>query len=140
MAMWLCKQEPSCYSYDDLARDGSTVWDGVKNPLARKHLRQMRPGDRVLYYHTGKEKAVVGKMAVAGEPGPDPNSKDEAAVVVPMRPVRKFAAPVTLAAIKADPQLASWQLVTFTRLSVVPVSAAQWQRVEKLAEVADQNG
>jgi predicted RNA-binding protein with PUA-like domain len=140
MAMWLCKQEPSCYSYDDLVRDGSTDWDGVKNPLARKYLRQMRPGDRVLFYHTGKEKAVVGEMAVAGEPRADPKAKDEAAVVVPMRPVRKFAAPVTLAAIKADPQLARWQLVTFTRLSVVPVTGAQWRRVEKLAEAADQAG
>ena len=140
MALWLCKQEPSCYSYDDLVRDGATIWDGVKNPLARQHLRQMRAGDRVFYYHTGKEKAVVGEMTVAGEPGPDPKSKDEAAVVVPMRPVRKFAAPVTLAAIKADPQLAKWQLVTFTRLSVVPVTPAQWRRVEKLAEVAKQTG
>jgi len=139
MAMWLCKQEPSSYSYDDLVRDGSTIWDGVKNPVARKHLREMRPGDRVLYYHTGKEKAVVGEMVVAGDPGPEPKSKDEAAVVVPMRPVRKFAAPVALSAIKADPQLATWQLVTFTRLSVVPVTAAQWQRVEKLAEAEAEN-
>jgi len=134
MAFWLCKQEPSSYSYDDLARDGSTVWDGVRNPLARKHLRQMKPGDRVLYYHTGKEKAVVGEMVVAGKPGPDSNSKDEAAVVVPMRPVRKFAVPVPLAAIKAEPQLADWDLVRITRLSVVPVSAAQWRKVEKLAK------
>jgi len=140
MSMWLCKQEPSCYSYDDLVREGSTIWDGVKNPLARQHLRQMRTGDRVLYYHTGKEKAVVGEMVVAGPPGPDAKSKDEAAVVVPMRPVRKFAVPVTLAAIKADAQLAKWQLVTFTRLSVVPVTPAQWRRVEKLAQAAAQAG
>ena len=139
MASWLCKQEPTCYSYDDLVRDGSTVWDGVKNPLARKHLRAMRPGDRVLYYHTGKEKAVVGEMAVAGEPGPDPNVSDEAAVVVPMRPVRKFAVPVTLATIKADAQLAKWDLVRISRLSVVPVTAGQWRRVEKLAQSAEQN-
>src|SRR3954471_11170003 len=99
MALWLCKQEPTCYSYDDLVRDGSTVWDGVANPLARKHLRAMKPGDRVLFYHTGKEKAVVGEMTVTSEPGPDPKSKDEAAVVVAVRPVRKLARPVTLAEI-----------------------------------------
>jgi predicted RNA-binding protein with PUA-like domain len=133
MAFWLCKQEPSSYSYDDLARDGATVWDGVSNPLARKHLRQMKPGDRVFYYHTGKEKAVVGEMVVSGEPGPDPKSNDEAAVVVPMRPVRKFAVPVPPAAIRAEPQLADWDLVRITRLSVVPVTDAQWRTVEKLA-------
>jgi len=138
MALWLCKQEPSSYSYDDLARDGATVWDGVKNPLARKHLRQMKPGDRVLFYHTGKEKAVVGEMVVAGDPSPDRKSKDEGAVVVPMRPVRKFSVPVTLAAIKANPQLSKWDLVRISRLSVVSVTPTQWRQVEKLAEKADQ--
>src|SRR5438034_11261776 len=97
MAMWLCKQEPSCYSFDDLLRDGSTIWDGVSNALARKHLRQMKPGDRVFYYHTGKEKAIVGEMVVAGEPAPDPKSKDESAVVVPVRPVRQHKTRLALA-------------------------------------------
>jgi predicted RNA-binding protein with PUA-like domain len=133
MALWLCKQEPGCYSYDDLVRDGSTIWDGVSNPLARKHLRQMKPGDRVFFYHTGKEKAVVGEMVVASEPRNDPNAHDEAAVVVEFRPVRKFAAAVTLAQIKADPRLATWDLVRISRLSVVPVTEAQWNRVEALA-------
>lgn len=136
MAMWLCKQEPGCYSYDDLAREGSTIWDGVSNPLARKHLRQMKRGDRVLFYHTGKEKAIVGEMVVAGEPGPDPKASDEAAVAVPMRPVKKFPLPVDLATIKADPVLSKSDLVRLPRLSVVPVSATQWRRVEKLAESA----
>ena len=133
MALWLCKIEPDCYSIDALMRDGETLWDGVSNALARKHLREMKPGDRVLYYHTGKEKAVVGEMLVAGEPGPDPKSDDKAAVAVPMRPVRKFARPVTLAEIKADKSLANWDLVRISRLSVVPVTAAQWKRVEKMA-------
>jgi len=137
MAMWLCKQEPSCYSFDDLVRDGSTIWDGVGNALARKHLRQMKPGDRVFYYHTGKEKAIVGEMVVAGEPGPDPKSKDEAAVVVPVKPVRKLKTPVTLAQIKADKQLANWDLVRISRLSVVPVNEAQWRRVEQLSETTE---
>ena len=91
-----------CYSFDDLVRDGGTVWDGVSNALARKHLRQMKPGDQVLFYHTGKEKAVVGEMVVAGEPRSDPKADDEAAVAVEMKPVRKLARPVSFAEIKAD--------------------------------------
>jgi predicted RNA-binding protein with PUA-like domain len=133
MARWLCKIEPDCYSFDTLLRDGKTLWDGVSNALARKHLRQMKPGDRVLYYHTGKEKSVVGEMVVAGEPGPDPKADDEAAVAVAMRPVRKFPRPVSLSEIKADKVLAAWDLVRLPRLSVVPVTDAQWNRVEKMA-------
>lgn len=137
MALWLCKQEPDCYSFDDLVRDGATLWDGVTNALARKHLRQMRTGDRVLFYHTGKEKAVVGEMVVAGDPRPDPKADDDAAVAVEMRPVRKLANPVPLARIKADKVLATWDLVRLPRLSVVPVSAAQWKRVEALSEAKE---
>ena len=132
MALWLCKIEPDCYSFDTLVRDGGTLWDGVSNALARKHLRQMKPGDRVLFYHTGKEKAVVGEMVVAGEPRPDPKA-DEAAVVVEMKAVRKFDRPVGLAEIKADQVLAGWDLVRLPRLSVVPVTEAQWRRVAALA-------
>src|SRR5262245_8884941 len=112
MALWLCKVEPGCYSYDDLERDGSTIWDGVSNPLARIHLRNMKPGDRVFYYHTGKEKAIVGEMVVAGEP-----NLDQAAVAVEMKPVRKLANPVTLTAIRAEKSLADWDLVRMSRLS-----------------------
>jgi predicted RNA-binding protein with PUA-like domain len=137
MALWLCKQEPGCYSYDDLERDGSTVWDGVSNALARKHLRQMKPGDRVLFYHTGKEKAVVGEMVVTGEPRPDPNADDEHAMVVEMKPVRRLPAAVTLAQIKADKALANWDLVRISRLSVVPVTEAQWRRVAEIAAGKD---
>ena len=133
MARWLCKIEPDCYSFDTLLRDGETLWDGVSNALARKHLRQMKPGDRVLYYHTGKEKSVVGEMVVAGEPGPDTKADDEAAVAVAMRPVRKLPRPVSLSEIKADKVLAAWDLVRLPRLSVVPVTDAQWNRVEKMA-------
>jgi predicted RNA-binding protein with PUA-like domain len=133
MALWLCKQEPDCYSFDDLARDGSTLWDGVSNALARKHLRQMKPGDRVFFYHTGKQKAVVGEMVVAGDPRPDPKSDDDAAVVVEMKAGPKLPRPVPLAEIKADKVLAGWDLVRLPRLSVVPVTDAQWRRVEVLA-------
>jgi len=139
MALWLCKQEPTCYSYDDLARDGSTAWDGVSNALARKHLRQMHPGDRVLFYHTGKEKAVVGEMVVSAEPKPDPKADDEAAVVVEVRPVRRFPVAVTLAQIKADKLLANCDLVRLPRLSVVPVTESQWKRIEELAGFPGKN-
>jgi len=134
MALWLCKVEPTCYSFDDLVRDGSTMWDGVSNALARIHLRQMKPGDRVFYYHTGKEKAIVGEMVVASEPKLDPNGDDKAAVAVEMKPVRRLANLVPLTAIKAEKSLANWDLVRMSRLSVVPVTKAQWTRVEKLSE------
>lgn len=132
MALWLCKQEPEQYGYADLVRDGRAVWDGVANALARKHLRAMKPGDRVLFYATGKVKAVVGEMRVAGGPRPDPKSDDAASVVVDVEPVRAFAVPVTLAAVKADPALAGWDLARLPRLSVMPVTEAQWRRVEEM--------
>jgi predicted RNA-binding protein with PUA-like domain len=93
----------------------------------------MKPGDRVLYYHTGKEKSVVGEMVVAAEPATDPDGDDKNAVAVQMKPVRKFATPVTLAQIKAEDGLADWDLVRLPRLSVMAVTAAQWKRVEALA-------
>jgi predicted RNA-binding protein with PUA-like domain len=134
MALWLFKQEPSCYSLADLERDGSTMWDGVVNALARKNLRQAKTGDRVLFYHTGKEKAVVGEMKVAGAPTSDPKADDANAVVVKVKFVRRLDHPVSLAAIKADPLLAKWDLVRLPRLSVLPVTQEQWQKVEELAQ------
>jgi predicted RNA-binding protein with PUA-like domain len=135
MAYWLFKQEPGCYSYADLERDRTTVWDGVTNSLARRNLRQVKPGDRILFYHTGKEKAVVGEMRAVGNPQPDPESDDPKSVVVEVRAVRRLH-PVTLGQIKDDPQLAGWDLVRLPRLSVVPVTEVQWQRVEQLGREA----
>jgi predicted RNA-binding protein with PUA-like domain len=132
MALWLFKEEPEHYSYADLARDGRAVWDGVDNALARKHLRQVKAGDRVLYYHTGKEKAVVGEMRVIEGPRPDPESDDPKAVVVTVAAARKLQKPVTLAQIKDEAELADWELVRLPRLSVMPVTEAQWRRVEEL--------
>src|SRR5437764_10979323 len=103
MAMWLFKQEPGCYSFADLRRDGRTVWDGVSNALARKYLRQIKRGDRVLLYHTGKEKAVVGVMRAATDARPAPTADDPGAVVVEVEPERPLARPVPLAEIKKDP-------------------------------------
>ncbi|MBI1915161.1 MAG: EVE domain-containing protein [Planctomycetes bacterium] len=127
---WLFKQEPECYSYADLERDGRTVWDGVTNSLAQKNLRQVRVGDRILFYHTGKQKAVVGEMVVVA--GPRPASDGERHVVVEVAPVRRLLS-VTLEQIKADALLGDWDLVRLPRLSVVPVTRAQWQRVEELS-------
>jgi predicted RNA-binding protein with PUA-like domain len=132
MARWLFKQEPSCYSFADLERDGSTVWDGVTNALARKNLREAKPGDEVLFYHTGKEKAIVGEMKVVSEPTADPKSDDSKSVVVKVKLVRRFDRPVELAEIKADKLLSKWDLVRLPRLSVVPVTEEQWRRVEEL--------
>jgi predicted RNA-binding protein with PUA-like domain len=132
-AGWLFKEEPDHYNYADLERDRATFWDGVTNNLARQNLRKVRKGERVLYYHTGKEKAVVGEMIVTSGPRPDPSSDDPKAVGVEVKPVRRLQRPVSLAEIKEDPSLASWELVRLSRLSVVPVTRAQWRRVEELS-------
>jgi predicted RNA-binding protein with PUA-like domain len=131
---WLFKQEPEQYSYDDLVRDGLTVWDGVSNALARKHLLRTAPGDRVLFYATGKAKAVVGEMRIIE--GPRQGAEDGAkSVVVVVEPVRAFARPVPLAVIKEDAALAGWDLVRLPRLSVMPVTEAQWERIEALGRM-----
>ena len=130
MARWLFKEEPTHYSFADLERDGPTVWDGVANPLALKNLRAARPGDQVLFYHTGKEKAVVGEAVImAGESG----GTDEKQAAVRVKAVRRLQHPVPLSRIKADPALADWELVRLPRLSVMPVTDAQWQRIEELS-------
>jgi predicted RNA-binding protein with PUA-like domain len=131
--LWLFKTEPGCYNFDTLLRERRTVWDGVSNALALKNLRAVQVGDRVLCYHTGKEKAVVGEMKVVGGPRPDPDGDDPKAVVVDVEAVRRWPRPVTLSLIKDDPLLTGWDLVRLPRLSVLPLSAAQWRRVEELA-------
>ncbi len=134
MAYWLFKEEPSHYSFADLQRDNDAVWDGVENPLALKHLRSVKKGDWIFYYHTGKEKAVVGVMQAASDAYPDPKAKDDRLVAVKVQPVRPLPRPVTLAEIKADAAFADWELVRMARLSVMPVSPERWQRIEKLSE------
>ena len=130
---WLFKEEPEHYSFADLERDGTTLWDGVTNALARQNLRKVRRGDRLLFYHTGKEKAVVGEMRAVGDARPDPSGDDPKAVVVEVKAVRRWSAPVSLHRIKEDPDLAGWDLVRLPRLSVMPVSPEQWQRLEELS-------
>ena len=130
---WLFKEEPTHYSYDDLVRDGKTSWTGVKNPLAQKHLRSVQKNDRIFYYHTGDEKAVVGICKALGDSYPDPGDKSGKASVVDVAPVKKLGRPVTLAEIKADKAFADFPLVRISRLSVMPVSDAEWDRIEKMA-------
>lgn len=123
MARWLFKEEPGAYSFADLERDGQTNWEGISNPLALKNLRQVKPGDRILLYHTGKEKAIVGEMkAIAAKDG-----------VVTVAPVRRLNRPVPLAELKAQTELASWELIRISRLSVMPVSDDQWRLIERLS-------
>jgi len=133
MARWLLKTEPDCYAWEQFARDKKTIWDGVSNALALKHIRTMKKGDLVLIYHTGDEKAAIGIGEVASDPYPDPKEQDEKLVVVDVKARKKLAAPVTLAEIKADPAFAGWDLIRNSRLSVVPVPDIMWDRIQLLA-------
>ena len=130
---WILKTEPSTYSYADLEREGKTVWDGVRNPFALRNMSQMKPGDPVLIYHTGNEKAVVGRAEIAAPPYPDPKEKDPHLFVVPLVPNGKLPRPVTLAQIKADKTFADSALVRQGRLSVVAATPAHWKRLLELA-------
>ena len=133
MGQWLVKEEPEHYSYDQLVRDRKTVWAGVRNPLAQKHLRTIRKGDRIFYYHTGKEKAVVAIAAAGSDAYPDPSDAEGKLFVVDVAPEKKLPRPVRLAEIKADAAFESFALVRMSRLSVMPVSDAEWARIEKLS-------
>jgi len=130
---WLFKEEPTHYSYDDLVRDGKTSWTGVKNPVAQKHLRSVKKGDRIFFYHTGDEKAVIGIARAAHDAYPDPGDASGKFYAVDVAPVRKLKKPVTLAAVKADTYFASFLLTRVPRLSVMPVSDDEWDRIEKMS-------
>jgi predicted RNA-binding protein with PUA-like domain len=130
---WLFKEEPANYSFDALMKDKKTVWSGVKNPLAQKHLRAVKKGDAIFYYHTGNEKSVVGIARAMGDAYADPNDTSGKVHIVDVAPVKQLARPVTLAEIKADPAFKDFALVRISRLSVMPVSAAEWRRIETLA-------
>ena len=130
---WLFKEEPTHYSYDDLAREKKTVWSGVRNPVAQKNLRSVKKGDRIFYYHTGGEKSVVAEAKAASDAYPDPKDPAGKLHAVDVAPVRKLPRPVTLAEIKADPFFGSFPLVRISRLSVMPVTDAEWRKIEKMA-------
>lgn len=130
---WLFKEEPANYAFDALVKDKKAVWSGVKNPVAQKHLRSVRKGDRILYYHTGNEKAVIGIAKALGDAYADPADKAGKQAVVDVAPVGKLARPVTLKEIKADRAFADFPLVRISRLSVMPVTEAEWSRIEALS-------
>ena len=127
MAHWLMKSEPSSYSWQDLVRDGSTEWDGVRNNAARLHLKAMKAGDEAFFYHSMDERAVIGIMRIAREAAPDPRDSDWVSVKV--EPVRALEQPVTLKAIKAEPRLQKMELIRQSRLSVAPVRDEEWAAI-----------
>ena len=131
---WLFKEEPSHYSYDDLVHDGGTSWTGVRNPVAQRHLRSVKKGDRIFFYHTGDQKAVVGIAKAAGAAYPDPADKTAKLYAVDVQPVRKLKNAVTLASIKADKAFATHPLTRIPRLSVMPVSDDEWERIEEMSK------
>ncbi len=130
---WLVKSEPATFSYDDLVRDGRTVWDGVRNHAAAGHLKAMKVGDQVLFYHSQEGKDVVAVAQVAREAFPDASDPTGKFVAVELTPVRKLPRSVTLAQMKANPALADMAMLRQGRLSVSPVSDADWATILKMA-------
>ena len=131
---WLFKEEPAHYSYDQLVRDKKTSWSGVKNAVAQRHLRGVRKGDRIFYYHTGDEKSVVAIARAASDAYPDPADPSGKLYAVDVAPGEKLARPVTLKEIKAEPSLAQMPLVRIGRLSVMPVSEKEWEKIVRMSE------
>jgi predicted RNA-binding protein with PUA-like domain len=133
---WLAKSEPFEYSFDALLKDKKTTWDGVRNFEARNNLRAMKKGELVLFYHSNEGKEVVGIAKVAREAYPDPTAPGEDWSVVELTPLKKLASPVGLAAIKADKKLASMALLRRSRLSVVPLTEAEFRRILELGKTS----
>ena len=133
MAYWLIKTHPTDYSFDDLERVKSAVWDGVSNNTALMHIRAMRKGDGVLIYHSEPEKSVVARAAIVSDPYPDPKAGNKKLVVVDIAPAGRLARPVPLDAIKKDKAFASFDLVRISRLSVMPVPAPMWKKLLLMA-------
>jgi len=129
---WLVKQEPSAYSWSDFIADGATKWTGVRNYAARNNLRRMRKRDEVLFYHSGDEKAVVGVAKVTRTAYPDPTAPEEDWSTVDLAPIRPLRRPVTLRRIKDQPRLKKIQLVRQSRLSVVPLGAAEFRAIVRM--------
>lgn len=128
MARWLFKEEPKNYSFDRLVEDKKALWNGIANPVALKNLRRVKAGDEIFFYHTGKEKAIVGIMRATAD------AVDDDDVSVKVEPVSRLKQPVTLAVVKAEPDLKDWELARLPRLSIMPVTANQWKRVLALSK------
>ena len=132
MNFWLVKQEPETYSFDDFMKDGKTDWTGVRNYQARNNLREMKAGDKVLFYHSGAEKSVVGIAEVSREEFADPT--DEKWIAVEIKPVRKLVKPITLGRIKTKKSLENIALVKQSRLSVLPLTKSEFETILKMKE------
>ena len=135
MAFWILKTDADTYPFDQLERERRTVWDGVTNALALKHIRSMAPGDVVLVYHSNVGKELVGLARIVSPPYPDPKRKDPKLVVVDLEAERRLPRPVSLAAVKADPAFSDLGLVRMSRLSVIPVPPEQWKRLLQMGGV-----
>lgn len=133
MAYWLAKTEPESFSYGDLQKLGRDRWNGVKNFTALKHMGNMKPGDLIFIYHTGKEKAIVGVAEVVSAPYPDPDETDSRFIVVDVEPRYLLKRPVTLKEIKTESIFEHWELVRQSRLSVMPVTQEHWQLIHTMA-------
>jgi predicted RNA-binding protein with PUA-like domain len=131
---WLFKTEPSVYSFQQLQKDKKTMWDGVKNNLALKNLKDIKKGDEIFIYHTGDEKAAVGIARALGGAYPDPSQKNPRMLVVDIEAVKPLPRPVTLAEVKANKKLANFDLVRLSRLSIMKVSDEQWDTMEGMAK------
>lgn len=131
MNYWLVKQEPTTYNYDMLEKEKKTVWDGVHNNLALKHIRAMKKGDRAFFYHTGDEKQAMGIIEITSNPYPNPKEDDKRFVVMDVKPVSRLKRPVTLEEIKKDSKFKNWELIRISRLSVMPVPKQLWDEIVK---------
>ncbi len=131
MNYWLVKQEPSVYNYDKLEKEKKTVWDGVHNNLALKHIRSMKKGDKALFYHTGDEKQAVGIIEITSNPYPNSKEEDKRFVVVDVKPIARLKRSVTLDEIKKDSLFKNWELLRISRLSVMPVPKEIWDTIIK---------
>ncbi|MEO1372905.1 MAG: EVE domain-containing protein [Cyanobacteria bacterium J06635_10] len=130
---WLLKTEPNEYSYADLEKENTAVWDGVKNALALKNMRTMLPGEEAFIYHTGKERRIIGVAEILSKAYPDPKLNDTKRVVIDVRAVRQLSEPITLSQIKQDERFAGFELLRLPRLSIVPVLPQYWQCLLELA-------
>jgi predicted RNA-binding protein with PUA-like domain len=131
---WLFKTEPSVYSYQQLVKDKKTMWDGVGNNLALKHLKDIKKGEQIFIYHTGDEKAAVGVAKALGGAYPDPSKGNPRMLVVDIEPVRALPRPVTLAEVKGHPKLKKFDLVKNSRLSIMKLTDEQWEIMERMAK------
>lgn len=131
-SFWLAKQEPGDYSWSDFVADGKTAWTGVRNYTARNNLRKMQKGDEVFFYHSGEDKAVVGIARVVKTAYPDPTAKEGDWTAVDLAPVKSLRRPVTLSEIKSAARLKNMPLIRQSRLSVMPVSAPEFQTILKM--------